>query len=314
MVQRVGHLGPRPQYHEDGVQLLPPEDVPEFRGEIAPVPQEGLEEVVERVRSHLEILPSHEHIMEGEENREPEALLHRRARLLGWRFQAQLGLVGTFLRQRALGRLEHGGDDGLERLHGLEALLLEPHVLGELREADDQIGEGALRDHDAKPRFVDLRDVLVREVDDALVRLAGRHGKDTKHGPPAGPNVLAPGLDHLDEAPQDHVLDAHIVRVRHDVLERLEEVLLELETSQFLNLHEAHRQLPEGVERKEHDGSVGVASNPVEVLSEHIPDVAPFEPDTGHVVVADLDDLLETVCAWGVVGPGHPNLVPADFG
>jgi hypothetical protein len=105
--------------------------------------------------------------------------------------------------------------------------------------------------------------------------------------------------------------------VDHRVLERLEEVLLKLEVRELLLFEKAHRELPERVERKEADVGVVVAAdlrpgesdvgqqmssaNPrrwemtdlVEVLAEDLPDARPLEPDPGHVVVRDLDELLQ---------------------
>ena len=47
----------------------------------------------------------------------------------------------------------------------------------------------------------------------------------------------------------------------HSVLERLEEVLLELEVRELLLLQEAHRELAQRVEREEADVRVTVAAD-----------------------------------------------------
>ena len=47
----------------------------------------------------------------------------------------------------------------------------------------------------------------------------------------------------------------------HGVLERLEKILLELEVRQLLLLQEAHRQLPQRVQREEADVRITVAAH-----------------------------------------------------
>ena len=104
------------------------------------------------------------------------------------------------------------------------------------------------------------------------------------------------GLDHLNEAPQSHVFDSNVVAVRHDVLEWLQEVLLELETGKFLDLHKAHRKLPKRVKGEEYNCCIIVTAYTVEVLTKYNPDISPFEAYSSHVIVTDLDKLLKTVC------------------
>lgn len=62
------------------------------------------------------------------------------------------------------------------------------------------------------------------------IRFASSNSEDAEHRPPTRPDVLASGLYHLDKASQNHVLDSHNLRVANDVLKRLQEVLLKLET------------------------------------------------------------------------------------
>src|SRR5690606_17063403 len=119
-----------------------------------------------------------------------------------------------------------------------------------------------------------------------------------KHGLPTRPDVISTGLDHLYQTPKNHVLDCDSVAVRHDVLKWLQKVLLEFETRQLFDFHESHRQLPKGVQGKEHHGRVGLASDLVKMLAEDLPNLGPLDSHTRHVVVADFYDFLETVHAW----------------
>ena len=79
----------------------------------------------------------------------------------------------------------------------------------------------------------------------------------------------------------------------HGVLERPQEVLLELEVGQLLILQEAHRQLPQRIEREKADMGVLVTADLIEVLAEDLPHAGPLQTDTVHVVVRDLDQFLQ---------------------
>ncbi|KAK5633777.1 hypothetical protein RRF57_009491 [Xylaria bambusicola] len=57
-----------------------------------------------------------------------------------------------------------------------------------------------------------------------------------------------------------------------------------------------------------------MATNFVEMLAKYSPNIGPLEPYSGHIVVADLDNLLQTVRARRVIGTGHLDLVPAHLG
>jgi hypothetical protein len=109
--------------------------------------------------------------MERKQHREPKllllGLLRQRLRR-GLDFSALALVITPSDTQRALGRPQHLGHGRLEHLDRLQRLALELLVLGELGEADDEVGEGALRDDDAEVIGVDFGDVVVREVDDAL--------------------------------------------------------------------------------------------------------------------------------------------------
>lgn len=107
----------------------------------------------------------------------------------------------------------------------------------------------------------DVLDEVKRLDGDALVDDLGRGREDAEHGPPPGAEVLHSGLDHLVEALEDHVARVGVVVVDHGVLERLEEVLLELEVGELLLLEEAHGKLAKRVEGKEGDLGICVASN-----------------------------------------------------
>ena len=79
----------------------------------------------------------------------------------------------------------------------------------------------------------------------------------------------------------------------HGVFKRPQEVFLELEMWQLLLLQEAHRQLPQRIEREKADMGVLVTADLIEVLAEDLPHAGPLQTDTVHVVVRDLDKLLQ---------------------
>ena len=96
------------------------------------------------------------------------------------------------------------------------------------------------------------------------------------------------------------------------MLERLQEVFLELETRELFNLHELHGQLSQRIQGKIDDICVTVTSDFVEMSAQDLPDVSPFEADTGHVVAADLDELLQREEARAVRHAARLDLLPRD--
>ena len=94
-------------------------------------------------------------------------------------------------------------------------------------------------------------------------------GENAKHCPPTGTHILDASLDHLLKALEYlnetislcaipdgilrsyHISNLRIRIVRHGVLERSQEILLELEMGQLLLFEEPHSKLPQRVEGKE---------------------------------------------------------------
>ena len=81
--------------------------------------------------------------------------------------------------------------------------------------------------------------------------------------------------------------------MNHRILEWSQEVLLEFEVGQLFLLQEAHRQLPQRIKCEEADMGILVTADLVEVLAEDLPHAGPLQTDTVHVVVRDLDQLLQ---------------------
>jgi hypothetical protein len=244
-------------------------------------------------------------------------------------------LTGLLLAQRALGAGEHHRNQALEELDRLKAYSLELADLAEVGNADGQVGEGAVLDDLREVLPVDALDDVEGLNGDAFVRDLGGGRKNAEHGSPAGTEVLHSGLDHLVQALEDHVPSVRVVVVHHRVLERLEEVLLKLEVGEFFLLEETHRELTKRVEGEERDLGVGVTSdlsrqmkvngwkgeeerkrgkrNLVEVLSDDEEHGGPFETDAVHVVVANLDELLQAEHSRLFGETGSLNLLPRDF-
>ena len=82
--------------------------------------------------------------------------------------------------------------------------------------------------------------------------------------------------------------------MQHDLLKRLEEVLLEVEASELFLDQELIRKLSEGVDGEDRNVEVLVRADMHEVLAQHLPDPGPHEPDSGHVEVSDLNQRLQT--------------------
>lgn len=116
-------------------------------------------------------------------------------------------------------------------------------------------------DDAAEVAAVEVFDHVEGSDGDALVEDLGRGREDAEHGPPAGAQVGDAGLDELTEALEDHVASVHVGVVDHGVLERAEEILLELEIGELLLLEEVRGHLSERVEGEEADLDVGVAAD-----------------------------------------------------
>ena len=82
--------------------------------------------------------------------------------------------------------------------------------------------------------------------------------------------------------------------MQHDLLKRLEEVLLEVEASKLFLDQELIRKLSEGVDGEDRNVKVLVRADMHEVLTQHLPDPGPHEPDSGHVEVSYLNQCLQT--------------------
>jgi hypothetical protein len=139
----------------------------------------------------------------------------------------------------------------------------------------------------------------------------GSGRKNTEHCPPARTHVLDASLDHLLEALQNlnrsqmrqsvnvtikayHISDLRVRIVRHRVLERSQEIFLELEVWQLLLFEEPHSELSQGIEGKESDMRVTMATDLretvgkreaerskrrphlIEMLPENVPQIRPL--------------------------------------
>lgn len=78
------------------------------------------------------------------------------------------------------------------------------------------------------------------------------------------------------------------------MLKRSQEILLEAEVGKLPFFNELHRQLTQRIDSKEGNILIGIAPDLVEMLANHLPDARPLQTDATHVVVGDLDDLLQT--------------------
>ena len=118
-------------------------------------------------RSDFKIITGHQNIMESKQNREPELLfLGLSGRLLGHAFGCRSIFDGTgFETERTLGCTKHLRYRGFEHLDSLKRLFLELLVLGELGQADDEVGKGTLSDDHGKTIIVDLCDVVIGKID-----------------------------------------------------------------------------------------------------------------------------------------------------
>ena len=85
--------------------------------------------------------------------------------------------------------------------------------------------------------------------------------------------------------------------VQHDLVERLQEVFLEIETSKLLFNQELISQLSERVNRKQSHHDIRMRSNFDEMLTQHLPDFGPHEPDSCHVQIGNKHKSLETELA-----------------
>lgn len=133
---------------------------------------------------------------------------------------------------------------------------------------------------------------------------------------PSGTDITRLRIHHLRNTPYDHVSDGRrpakssisqtyskkkIVSNHnyppiflHNKLERTQEIFLEFEIRKFSFFDKLHRKLSQRVEREHRDIFVRIASDFVEILSQHLPNARPLEPNTAHIVVRNLDDFLQT--------------------
>jgi len=80
--------------------------------------------------------------------------------------------------------------------------------------------------------------------------------------------------------------------VEHNALKWLQEVLLEVEALEFLLHQELVRKLAERIDGKDCDHQVLMRAHLDEVLTEHLPDFGPNEPDSRHIQIGDFDNCL----------------------
>lgn len=80
---------------------------------------------------------------------------------------------------------------------------------------------------------------------------------------------------------------------KHNRVEGLQEVFLEVVATELLLHQELVRQLSERVDGVEGNIQVVVLSNIVEVLTQVLPDLLPHKADSSHVEVSHLDQLLK---------------------
>lgn len=101
-------------------------------------------------------------------------------------------------------------------------------------------------------------------------------------------------MDHLRNAADNHVADGRRPIPLHNVLEGTKKIFLEAKVGKLALLDELHGQLAEGVDSEESHIFIAAGAHLVEVVAEHLPDARPLQTDTPHVVVRNLDDLLQT--------------------
>lgn len=175
----------------------------------------------------------------------------------------------------------------------MEADLLVLADLAEVGYADCQVCERPEGNNEGEMILVQTLDDVESLVRDAFCLHLGSSAKYAKHCSPARSQILYPRLYHLVHALQDHVSRFWVRIMHHGILERLQEVLLEIEVCQFLLLQEAHRQLSERVESQERNVCIGMTAYLVEMFSQDSPHLRPLQSNSAHVVICDLYELLQ---------------------
>ena len=82
--------------------------------------------------------------------------------------------------------------------------------------------------------------------------------------------------------------------MKHDLLKRLQEIFLKVETCELFLDQEFICQLSQWVNGKDWDIEVLVGAYVDEVLTKHLPDPRPDESDSGHVQICDFHEGLKT--------------------
>ena len=85
--------------------------------------------------------------------------------------------------------------------------------------------------------------------------------------------------------------------MEHNLLKRLQEIFLEVETSKFFLDQEFICKLSERVNGKDGNVEVFVGTDMNKVFTQHLPDPSPHESDSCHVKVSDLNESLQTELA-----------------
>lgn len=80
---------------------------------------------------------------------------------------------------------------------------------------------------------------------------------------------------------------------KHNCIEGLEEIFLEVVATELFLHQELVRKLPERVDGVEGYIEVVVLSNIIEVLTQVLPDLLPHKADSSHVEVSHLNQFLE---------------------
>ena len=86
--------------------------------------------------------------------------------------------------------------------------------------------------------------------------------------------------------------------MQHNLLEWLQEVFLEVETSKLLLDQKLVCELSQGVDCEDGYHEVGVGADPHKVFTQHLPYLGPNKPDPRHVEVCNLHYGLQTELAW----------------
>ena len=133
----------------------------------------------------------------------------------------------------------------------MESYSLEFVALAEIGDADGQIGERTVFDDLCEMFLIDPLDNLERLHGDSFILHLCCSCKYSKHCSPSRSKVLNSSLNHLMKALKNHVSSVRMIVVDHGVLERFEEVFLELEVCQLLLFEETHRELSKRVEGEE---------------------------------------------------------------